>query len=75
MPRSGPVLVGLAVTGPLLAIALSCKRRFHTLLLARLQIKSMPLDVFDDVFLQNFALEALQRAFQSFTFMNLNLSQ
>jgi hypothetical protein len=25
--------------------------------------------------LQNFALEALQRAFQSFTFMNLNLSQ
>jgi hypothetical protein len=72
--RSGPVLIRFALPVPLLAIAFSRKCRFYALLLARLQIESVPLNVFDDVLLQNFAFEASQRAFQAFAFMNLNLS-
>jgi hypothetical protein len=70
----GPV-VRLAVPGPLLAIAFSRQCRFYTLLLARFQIEGVPLDVFNNVFLEHFAFEALQRAFQAFAFVNLNLSQ
>ena len=72
---SGPVLVRFAVPASLLAIAFSRQCRFYTLLLARFQIEGVPLDVPDDVLLQDFAFEALQRALQAFAFVNLNLSQ
>lgn len=71
----GPLVIRFAVPGPLLAIAFSRQCRFYTLPLARFQIEGVPLDVLDDVLLQDFAFEALQRAFQAFAFVNLNLSQ
>jgi hypothetical protein len=43
--------------------------------LARLQVEGVPFDVLDDVFLQDFAFEALKRAFQAFAIVNLNFSQ
>ena len=52
-----------ATTGTLLAVAFARESFLHALFLARLQIKGVPLDVFNDVFLQDFALEPFQRAF------------
>jgi hypothetical protein len=46
-----------------------------SLFFARLQIKGMFLDFFDDVFLLDLALKTLQRAFQGLTILNDNFSQ
>jgi hypothetical protein len=46
-----------------------------SLLLAGLQVKGMFLDLFDDVFLLDLALESLQRAFQGFTILYDNFCQ
>ena len=35
----------------------------------------MPLDFLNDVFLQNFPLEAFERTFQAFAILNVNFSQ
>ena len=40
-----------------------------SLLFARLQVKGMFLDLFDDIFLLDFALETLQCAFQRFAIL------
>jgi hypothetical protein len=47
----------------LLPGAFASQRRLESLLLAWLQIESVPLDLLDDVLLQDFALEAAQRVF------------
>src|ERR1051325_5704205 len=60
----GPALIRSAFAGPLLAVALACQRRLDALLLTRLQIERVPLDVLDDVFLQDLALEAPERAIE-----------
>jgi len=57
------------VATALFTVALPGKRRFHALLLARLQIERVTLDVLNNVFLQDFAFEALQCAFQAFAVM------
>ena len=41
--------------------ALARQRFFDALFLARLQVKGVPLDLLDDVFLLHFALKATQR--------------
>jgi hypothetical protein len=53
-----PSLFYRAVMVALFAVAPARQRRFNAFLLARLQIESVPLDFFDDVLLQNLALEA-----------------
>ena len=59
----------------LLAIAFASERFFYALLLAWLQVKGVTLDLFDNVFGLNFALEAAQGIFERFTFLNSNLCQ
>ena len=58
-----------AVAVALFAVALACQGGLEALLLARLQIESVPLNFLDDVLLQDFTLEAPQRVFQRFTFL------
>ena len=64
-----------ALTGAPFAVALARQRRFNAFLLARLQIESVPLDFFDDVLLQNLALEAPERVLKGFTILNVDLGQ
>jgi hypothetical protein len=59
------VLLRLKVSASLLAISLSCQSFFDSLLLAWLQVESMPLDLFDDVLLEDLPLETLERALQT----------
>ena len=59
----------------LLAIALASERFFDALLLAWLQVKRVTLDLFDNVFGLNFALETAQGIFERFTLLNSNLCQ
>jgi len=68
-------LLWRAVAVALLAVALPCQRGLETLLLARFQIERVPLDFLNDVFLQNFTLEAPERVFQRFTILNANFGQ
>jgi hypothetical protein len=65
----------LDVLASLLAVALASQRLFGALLFARFQIERMPFDLFDDVLLLDFALEAAQRAFQSFTILDMDFCQ
>ena len=48
---------------------------FGTPAIARLQIEGMLLDILDDIFLLNLALEPAKRAFDRFAFLNLDFSQ
>ena len=59
----------------LLAITLASQRFFHALLLAWFQIERVTLDLFDNVFGLDFALETAQGIFERFTFLNSNLCQ
>ena len=52
----------LDVLASLLAVAFARQRFLGALLLAGLQVKRMPLDLFDDVFLLDLALKPAQRA-------------
>jgi hypothetical protein len=58
-----------------LAVTFPGERFFHTLFLAWLQIKGVTLNLFDNVFGLNFALEAAQGIFEGFAFLNANLCQ
>ena len=59
----------------LLAIALACKRFFHTFLFTGLQIKRVTLDFLDDVFGLHLALKAPQGILKGFAFLYSNLCQ
>ena len=59
----------------LLAITLASQRFFDALFLAWFQIKGVTLDLFDNVFGLNFALETAQGILERFTFLNSNLCQ
>ena len=59
----------------LLAIALTCKRLFHALLLTWFQIKRVALNFLDDVFRLHLALEAPQCVLKGFAFLYSNLCQ
>lgn len=51
-------LLKCAVAVALLAVALTCQSGLDALLLARLQIESVPLNFLNDVFLENFTFKA-----------------
>ena len=51
----------------LLPVSLTGKRLLDPQLFARLQVKGMPLDLFNDVFLLHLALESPESVFQGFT--------
>jgi hypothetical protein len=57
----------------LFAVPLASERLFDALFLARLQIKGMFLDLFDDVFLLDLPLETAQRIFNGLAVLNSNL--
>jgi hypothetical protein len=63
------------VVRPLLAIALARELGLDALLFTRLQIERMPLDLFDDVFLQNFSLETAESALNRFAVMDVDFRQ
>ncbi len=69
------ILLCRTLARALFAIALACKSGLYPLLLARFQIERVSLDFPDDVLLQDFALEATQRVFQSFTILDVDLGQ
>jgi len=51
------------------------QRRFHALFLSRLQVKGVPLDLLNDVFLLHLALEAPQCIFEGFSLLQPYLGQ
>ena len=55
--------------------ALARKRFFYALLFAGLQIKGVTLDLLDDVFLLNLALEAAQGVLKGLAFLEPNFCQ
>src|SRR6516225_11633003 len=63
------------VARPALTIALARQRRLNPLLLAWFQIERVPFDFFNDVFLEDFALEAPQRVIERFAFLKPYLGQ
>jgi hypothetical protein len=54
---------------------LASQRRFHALFLTGLQVKGVALDLFDDVFLLHFALEAAQGILEGLTLLQSNFRQ
>ena len=59
----------------LLTVPFAGKRFFDALLLAGFQVKRMTLDLFNNVFGLDFALEAAQGIFEGFAFLYANLCQ
>jgi hypothetical protein len=59
----------------LLACALPSKRSFHAFFLAGFQIKGVALDLFNNVFLLHFALEAAQGVLKRLTLLQSNFRQ
>ena len=57
------------------AAALASQRLFNTFLFAGLQVKGVAFDLFDDVFLLHFALEAAQRIFKRLALLDANFCQ
>jgi len=74
-PSTRPMLIRFAIAASLLAIALSCQGGLDALLLTGFQIESVTLDLFDNVFLKNFTLEAFERALQALAITNVDFSQ
>ena len=76
--RQGGVICNLLLflffTG-LFAAALAGQRLLQALLFARLQVKRVPLYLFDDVFRLHFALEAAKRVLQRLALLHSNFSQ
>jgi hypothetical protein len=59
----------------LFASAFASKSSFHALFLTRLQVKGVALDLFNNVFLLHFALEATQSVLEGFTLLQPNFRQ
>src|SRR5262249_3638403 len=62
----------LQLAPELLAIALSRERLFRSTLVTRLQIEGMLLDILDDVFLLNLALESTESALDRLTLLDFH---
>jgi hypothetical protein len=58
-----------------LAAPFTRERFFHSLLLARLQVRGVTLHFLNDVLLLYLPLEAAKRIFNRFAFLNSNLCQ
>ena len=59
----------------LLAIALTRERFLSAALLTRLQVKRMPLDLFDDVFLLDFTFKTAKSTFECLAVLQMNFCQ
>ena len=57
------------------ASALASERGFHAFFFTGLQVKRVALDLFDNVFLLHFALEAAQSVFEGFSLLQSNFRQ
>lgn len=68
-------LLGRAVAAALFAVSLPRQSGFDPLLRARLHVIGVPLNVLNDVFLQDLTLETPQRALYCLAFQNLNFGQ
>ena len=66
-------LLHLATT--LLSVSLASQRLLDPLLFTRLQIEGVPFDLFDNVFLLHFTLEAPKGVFQRLTLLQFHFSQ
>jgi hypothetical protein len=58
-----------------LASALASESSFDAFFFTGLQVKGVALDLFNDVFLLHFALEAAQSVFEGFTLLQSNFRQ
>jgi hypothetical protein len=67
MPSASPVKGLFHFPATFLPVPFARKGLLHAQLLTRLQIKRVPLDFFNDVFLLHFPLEAPESVFQGFT--------
>ena len=65
----------LDIFGTLLTVPFTSEGFFQTALFTRLQVVGVTLDLFDDVLLLYFALEAAQRTLQGFTVLDIDFSQ
>jgi hypothetical protein len=72
-PRLAAALL-LGFASKLLAITLSRQRLFRPAFVARLQVEGVLLDVLDDVFLLNLALEAAECTFDGLAFLYFDFS-
>jgi hypothetical protein len=71
-----PLLVKLLdLPATFLPVPFARQRLLDTQFLARLQIERVPLDLFNDVFLLHFTLEASEGVFQGFTVLESYFSQ
>ena len=58
-----------------LSAPLASQRLFHSLLLARFQVKGVSLNLLDDVLLLNLAFKAAQRVLEGLTLLNSDFRQ
>ncbi len=63
------------ISRALFAVALAGKGLFGATLFTRFQVKRVPLDFLNNVFLLNLAFEAAQRTFKSFTILQMDFGQ
>jgi hypothetical protein len=63
------------VARPALAVPLARQSRLYALLLARFQIKGVPFNLLNNVFLKDFTLEASQRIIQRFAVLKPDFGQ
>jgi hypothetical protein len=59
----------------LLTCALTSQRSLYAFLLTGFQVKGVALDLFDDIFLLHFALEAAQRVLKGLSLLKPNFRQ
>lgn len=77
-PEGPPISLSIELfdfAGTLLAIPLTGKRFFLTLLLARFEVKRVPFYFFYDIFLLDLTLEAPQSALQGFPILEMDFCQ
>jgi hypothetical protein len=67
--------IRLTVSRTLLAGTFASQGLLDSLLLAGLQIEGVPLNLLDDVLLEDFSLEALERALYTLAIMKVDFSQ
>jgi hypothetical protein len=72
---SGPNRNLIRFFSTLFSSTLSCQGFFHTLLLARFEVKRVTPDLLDDVFLLHLAFEATQRVFEGLALLQSNFCQ
>ena len=68
-PFGDPLTLSVLLLPRLFSASLASQRFFHTFLFTRFQIKRVPFDFLDDVFLLHLAFEPAQRVFEGFSLL------